>query len=934
MFRLDRRSTFLALIVACAFGTARADNEPAPPAEDPPADPKDGEDKPPDKPADPPAQPTGTVKGTILDASAKTGLPAVTIQIKGPAGEQTIATELDGTYTLSLAAGTYTITFSTPEFVSQTKTVTVTANGTLTLSLTLSPAAQTGKAETVEIYDTIDTRKASAVLAARRSAATVSDAIATEQIQRSADNNASDAVRRIVSATIQDNRYVVIRGLGGRYSTTLLNGVQLPSPDPDVPSVPLDLFPAALLTNLTVHKTFSPDMPGNFAGGALGIETRSYPSKFMFKAKVGVAGDSTSSLRSSNAQSAGSFDALGYDDGGRALPAAIPSTKLAGDPAVVDQQIGAFPNTWGVSHRTASPNLSLGATLGNTTKIDGRPLGYVASVQYGHGYRNRLTHIARPGGDDGMGGTLPSLLQLDDQQGIEQVSLGAVGGVGYTPKRGHRLDLFTLYSHSVDITSSEVTGTDNTSTVIDRTRLQFTARELLFTQLVGEDRLGDRAVLEWQGNVAKVAQREPDTRDLLRTETGDGRMAISSGIGGAQRMYGDLDDTTLGATAAVKVPFEKIKLKAGTAIQRSTRTYQARRFQFLLSGDSVFLPPDQAFGPASAGSMSMFESTLPSDGYNATRTVGATYAMADIDVTKKLRLIGGARLEVSRLDVGLDSKIDLMSPASPHTIHNDTDVLPAINSVYALGESTNLRAAYATTVARPNFREIAPALYFDYVRRRTIGGNPNLAETKIQNVDLRWERFLGDTEIVAASAFGKYFKRPIEKTIENAGDGDNVGFANSPNAKSYGVELEARVSLGRIAKQLAPFTIGSNLSLIGSQIEIPGGDARPLQGQSAYVANLGLGYRHIKAGTTVDLLFNTFGRRIEEVGSGGAGNVYEEPFNRLDLVFSQQLHQKLKLKLAGSNLLDQRVRRTQDGVDIFSYKAGVLVLGTLELAVE
>jgi len=202
-------------------------------------------------------QSSGTIRGRILDGVTKEGLPAAGIRVLGQGNEspsQSLAAELDGTYSLSLAPGTYTLVFSTPEYVDQRRTVAIAEGQTVALELSLAPVPRTGKAETIEVYSAIDTRKDSAVLAERRAAATVSDAISAQQIARSPDSNASDAAKRVVAATIQDNRYIVVRGLGGRYSTTLLNGVPLPSPDPDVPAAPLDLFPAALITNLTIHK--------------------------------------------------------------------------------------------------------------------------------------------------------------------------------------------------------------------------------------------------------------------------------------------------------------------------------------------------------------------------------------------------------------------------------------------------------------------------------------------------------------------------------------------------------------------------------------------------------------------------------------------------------------------------------------------------------
>ena len=963
-----QRSTWLVTATAFVLGaaTVRADDAPPPPAGDapptqaptPPAEPPPAQTPPADTapaqtppaetppaeapPAEtPPAEappPQGKVSGKLIDNSTKEGLPAATIQIKGPGGDQTLATELDGTFTLSLAPGTYTIIWTTPDYIEVTRTVTVTVDKPVVMNLGLDMIPSKASEETIEVFDTIDTRKSSAVLAERRAAATVSDAVSAEQISRSPDSNASDAAKRMVAATIQDNRYIVVRGLGGRYSMTLLNGIPLPSPDPDVPSAPLDLFPASLITNLTVNKTFSPDLPASFAGGALGIETRTYPTKFTFKAKVGVANNSLSSFRTLNGQDGGSLDLLGFDDGSRALPSSIPTSKLAGDfslpPEQRNAQIAGFKNNWEIERGTAGPNLSLGAQVGDSLKVGSHRLGYFSTLSYGHSYSRRKAHIERIGSDDGMGGRLPSVMQLDDESGTESANLGAIASVGWTPVSGHKIDVFNMYSHSGDITASQVTGTENNNSVVDRTRLQFLQRELLFTQVLGEHKVAPKAIVEWQGNVARVSQYEPDTRDLLRTQTPDGRFAIANAVGAAERMFGNLSDTTLGAGAAVRVPLEKVKLKAGASIQRSDREYQQRRFHFDVMGDMAYEDPNVAFSPENAGvAMSMYETTVPKDGYMADRTVTAAYAMADVNVTKKLRAIGGARFEMSNLSVGLESKIDLMVPLEKRTTNDDMDVLPSLNLVYAVTPSSNLRAAYGMTLARPNFREIAPTLYFDYVRRRAIGGNPNLEQTSIHNGDLRWETFLGDSEVLAASVFFKQFDKPIERIVEEAGDGQNVGFANGTSANTYGVELEARISLGRLTPALSELSVGGNLSLIRSNIEV-GGAKRALQGQSPYVANLGLGYEANATKTRVDLLFNSFGRRIEEVGTGGAGNVYEEPFHRLDLALSQPLPRDVRLKLSGTNLLNQRVVRTQNDVEIFAYPVGVTVVGSVEMTLE
>jgi hypothetical protein len=880
--------------------------------------------------------PSGKVTGRLIDGSTKEGLPAATIQVLGG---PTVIAEIDGTFAVTLVPGTYTLVFSTPEYVEQRRTVTVAATQSISLDLSLAPETRTGKAETIEVESALDTRKESAVLAERRGSAAVSDAVSAQQIARSPDSNASDAAKRIVAATIQDNRYLVVRGLGGRYSTTMLNGVPLPSPDPDVPAAPLDLFPASLVTHLTINKTFVPDMPGNFAGGALGIETRSYPTRFLFKARVAIAGNTESSFRTLNRQRGGSLDFLGYDDGGRALPGAIPSDRLAGDSSLSQQQVNAqtaaFESHWSMRHAMAGPNLGLGATIGDSLRLADQRLGYTGSVSFGHGYARRINHIQGVGEDDGAGGNRPSTLQLDDVQGIEQANLGALGSIGWVPASQHKIDAFGFYAHTADITTSDVRGTEASTAMVERSRMQFLQRELLFGQLIGEHRLSGAAILDWQGNVARVQQHEPDTRDLGRSPTGDGRMVINTTPGSSERVFSELTDNTVGGALALRVPLEAVKLKTGATVQYSARDYQARRFHFTLAGDSPFQDPDQAFAPSKAGGeMSMYEATLPSDGFTATRLIAGGYAMADVNLTPQLRLVGGARFEQSNLEIGAASKIDLMAPAMPRTKHDDSDILPSLNVIYAVAPDMNLRAAYAMTVARANFRELSPSLYFDYVRRRVLGGNPGLDETHIHNGDLRWELFLGDSEVIAASAFAKQFRKPIERTVVAGGSGDNVSFANADTAISYGLELEARVSLARFTPALDGFSLAGNLSLIGSQIDVEGGGTRPLQGQSPYVANLGLGYEHRSLGTRVDLAYNVFGRRIEEVGVGGGGSIYEEPFHRLDVTISQPLPRNLRVKLAGSNLLDQRVVRSQSGVDIYAYQVGVTVLGSVEYSLE
>jgi TonB-dependent receptor len=334
--------------------------------------------------------------------------------------------------------------------------------------------------------------------------------------------------------------------------------------------------------------------------------------------------------------------------------------------------------------------------------------------------------------------------------------------------------------------------------------------------------------------------------------------------------------------------------------------------------------------------MRLREATRPdSDAYDASLAIYAGYVSADVTPTEKLRLVGGVRLETSRQE--LTALDQFTGEEASNNQVNYLDWLPAFNAIYALTPSVNLRAGYSYTLARPTFRELAPFLYYDFVRRRNVSGNPDLKQTRIHNVDARAEWFVGDNEVLAASAFYKRFENPIERVIATEGAGD-LGFENAAGADTYGVELEGRASLARLTESLRAFRVGANLTLIQSRIDLGAvkglqtNAERPLQGQSPYVINVNLGYERPESGTEVALLYNVYGRRISEVGTNGLPDVYEQPFHRVDLAVTQRLTSATQLKLTASNLLDAKVTLRQGDVTILQYQPGIAFSASLGLS--
>jgi hypothetical protein len=793
--------------------------------------------------------------------------------------------------------------------------------------------------EEVVVEARADARREAAVLAERKKAATISDAVSAQEISRTPDSSASDAVKRVVSATVVDGKYVYVRGLGGRYSSVLLNGVPLPSPDADEHAVPLDLFPTSLLSSLNVVKTWSPELPGSFAGGTLKVDTSQYPRDLETEVSISGGGNSAATGKQLRRYDGGSWDFLGFDDGTRALPDLVPqdgpmAKNRIGSAAIVDAT-RSFKNQWQTQTATAAPGTGLGVTIGDTRVVGERRLGYLLSLDYGLKESVKRSSVSAE----------PSLAtattpfgfneHYDYEQGTVASDLSGLANLGLELDSANDLSLLVLYTRSAESKAQQGSGRSELGDRFSPERLQFVSRGMLFGQLRGSHRFRDLGALElsWQGNLASVSRDEPDTRDVRYVQKGTAPLAWDSGTAGsADRFFSEVRDTSGGAGVDVALSAFGTRLRAGGSAQLSDRSFDARRFRFKVDGADVdtTLPPDDLFAPGNVSEqLYLQEITAPEDAYDAQQRVYAGYLSADVPLRSALRLVAGVRLERAEVELTPGSRFTEDETVEPGVDRHDSTVLPGANVIWSLSDRMNVRAAYAYTVVRPQFRELAPCLFVDFDRKRTVEGNPRLETTRIHNADVRWEWFLGESEVLAASFFSKTFDQPIEAVLKT---GAQVKFENTPGATVYGAELEGRLGLRRVSPVLADFRAGLNVALVDSEVELPAdtkqtSKARPLQGQSPYVVNASLGWA--RGGTQVNALYNVHGERIAEVGSDGLPDAYEQPFHRVDLTLSHEWRE-LKAKLALTNLLASKVVVKQGGLEASSYEPGIAGSVSLE----
>jgi hypothetical protein len=951
-----RRSLWIGALVAPMWPTLVFAQAPSPaPVED--------EGDAPD-PARPPPAGKGVVWGVVR--SQKTKEPVIEALVTVTATKKRVQADLDGRYRLELPPGTYALRVFYEGFKPRRVDGIVVKKGVVTkLDIALPPDEKAQVEEVVEIDVTPDRASPAAQLEMRKNAAYAGDAISAADIAKSPDRNAADAARRVVGATLVDGKYLVVRGLGERYTNTLLNGVPLPSPEPDRQAVPLDIFPSLVLSDIQIAKTFTPDMPADFAGGSVRIHTRELPRSFFVQANVWMGANTQSTFASRLTYDGSSMDGFGIDGRARGFPGNVPDYKIGrglthpDGSYITPEQLTAYGrsinSTMVTRHTITGPHIRANLAAGNTWKVGGgQEIGAVVAATYSRRFQRqvgekRATYDKR----EEEGGKLKANTDYGLESSTDYVGWSAYGALTWAPDSRNKVSLTGLHNRSSSNEARIVKGfNDERGADITDTRLRFETRSLTFGNLSGTHKIkgANDGVLDWAGFASLATSDEPDTRETvyvhdnqLGVDAWDRGTLSGSHFWGAQRerAYGGMLDWTQPLIKGDQFT----KLKIGGLVSRKSRTFDARRFRFInrqgTPAETYNLPADKLFSRENIGTaLEIEEYTKPNDAYDAGHAIYAGYLMADSWVLPRLRITVGARLEASR------QSLDSFDPhaaelTSSRTELNTTDLLPSLNVVVKVRKDINVRLAATRTVARPQLRELSPFVFTDYFGARDVYGNPHLQRTSIYNGDARFEVFPGSGEVLAVSAFYKQFYGPIEAVVQPTGGAGAVSFQNSDSARVMGVELEARKGLGFLHAAMKDITVLWNLTLATSRVLIDPKQSesgiqtqqtsndRPLQGQSPWVVNAGIDFSPEAWGLRARVLYNILGPRIAEVGAYRVPDTYERPRHQLDLFLAKSVGKHIDLKFTAENILDAPVRLTQSAggqtVIAKQYKTGATV---------
>lgn len=891
----------------------------------------------------------GSIQGVVVDSAS--GEPIVGANVFLPGTTLGAATGLDGSFSIrSLPPGKYTVVVS---YVSYTRVridnVSISAGGITILRIALQEDVIETREVVVEGKSLMSYE--GALLAQQRKATAISDGISAEQIKRSPDATAGDALRRVTGITMVDNKFLYVRGTSERYSRALLNNAPLSSTEPDKKAFAFDLLPSNLLESTVITKSFTPDIPGDFAGGLLRLNTVDFPDDLIVTLGATMGYVRATTFRPIQRSTTGGMDVLGIDDGTRSLPSGFPAS-LNGRLYPSDQLLSwarQLRNTWSPSRSRAGTNNSLSLSVGDGTRLLGQRFGFVAALSYRNSFENTGT-IRREYESSGE-----PRYSFSGSQSTSSVLWGGLLNVSYAATPSDKFTIRNSYTRSASDEVAQFSGLQysDAGTEQVQTAIRFVSRSVFSTQISGEHRdfAGTSAHLSWRVFGSLATRDEPDYRRVIYARTIGSSDPFSAVLGfqanlkNGGRYFSQLEDRSFGAATDLSTSFAGGTLKLGGQLEGKTRDFQSRLIGIIVNARNngytdpalYSLPLGEIFAPENFryNGFSIDEYQNGTNAYDANQYVTAAYGMVDVPfmfLSDRLRLIMGARLEhstqrVSSFDVSgrIPLSFELSTP----------DLLPSVNIVYAVGPASNLRFAYSETVNRPELRELAPFAYFDFNTQTSIRGNEHLTRARIRSYDIRYEAYPNPGEVLSVSVFAKSLKDAIEQVvITGSALGSERTFANADQARIYGVEVEARAGLGSLMDVLSPFSIRGNLSLVKSTVDVKrtestiAREGRPLQGQSPYVLNLGLLYLEPASGVSISLLYNTYGRRVVEVATAYEEDVTEEPRDVVDLSIGIPLRVGYDLKLQWKDILEQsRVYRQRDQIARSDTEPGSISVG-------
>jgi TonB-dependent receptor len=888
----------------------------------------------------------GKITGTVVDAGMGETLIGATVVITGTT--QGTITDFDGNYSIdNLKPGIYSLTISYVSYeTQQLDNIEVKSDEVTAVDISLSEANTA--IEEVKVVARSRQKTEVAMLTLQRKSPNVIDGISSQQISLLGDSDAASALKRLPGVSVQEGKYVYVRGLSDRYMKVTLNGAEVPGLDPNINTVQMDLFPGNIIENMTVLKTYSPDRPA-FTGGLVDITTKDFPEKFSLEFSASLGYNTNASLNNQFlAQENSSTDWLGTDDGLRDIPDRAKDLFLfsparSNERTDIAEVARAFSKNFEPIEKKSFLDQSYGLSAGNNFKLGTSELGIIGAINY---QKNNTFY------KDGFYGEYSALddaimqnkLALKETTGTESAIWSALIGGTLKFNSNNKIGFMAMRSQSGNSTARIRNGVSNYDGFNMRQFVQeYLERQLNSIQVKGKHVITplNNSIVDWTGSAVFSQQNEPDFRIFIdrADKNSEGEYSYEM-IANRKpdRRYRKMSETNFDNKLNLTVPFSnwsgrsKIKIGGAYLIKERDSDENLWKLNWYRSTPYNGIPNDYVseknlYDQENNSGTFYFNNkkSNQASSYTANETIAAGYALVDLPLFEKLRLSTGIRYESDAVE--LENKVDtiefntdLDKQSFQHTEKNSTDILPSLNLTYNVTEKMNLRFGYNITIARPFFREIAPYQYFDFISSEKVQGNPELKSGKVKNIDFRWEYFFQSGQIISMSLFYKYFDNPIEKYVEQSSN-TVIKYRNGEDARLYGLEIEARKNLDFIG--LDNFQLGTNITLIHSiqaedtarleqaRTTVPDWpDKRRMYGQSPYVVNAYLTYANLDLGIDASISYNVAGPKIIKISQYQTPDILEMPLHLVNVTASKTVSEHFTVKIKVKNLLNQKYRQS------------------------
>jgi hypothetical protein len=909
---------------------------------------------------------TGTIRGDVFEESTGEPLPFVVVLAEGTSS--TAITDLDGKFELQLEPGTYKITFTLSSYHTAIQEDIIVKANEVQLLNNIKMTDQVIAIKEFEVKAEFKKNTENAMLAAKAKSANMIDGISSAAFKKTGDGDAASAAKRVPGISINNGKYIYVRGLGDRYNKTVLNGLDIPGLDPDRNSLQMDIFPTSIIENMVVNKTFIAELPADFTGGVINLELKSFPEERLVNFQIqGSYNPYFHFNKDFLTYEGGKYDFLGFDDGTRAIPATTNIPLFADvvgnmESSKADrykQILGSFGKTMAAHRESNMMDFGVSTAIGNQFKLKKYSLGYNVLLSYSHSteyYKDAEYGNYGLSQDSSIYEMNMRILQKGDM-GVTNVIWSGLGGLAIKNQ-----------NNKFVVNLLHIQNSESTAGIFDYTSrdlgadydafqhsLTFTQRSLSNAFVSGKHVLKDpKWNIEWKTATTYSVIKDPDFR-ITRYQLKDSLFAIGTEVGFPERIWRDLTEINAVGNLAIEKEYTAFDRKAsvhfGTGYTYKNRDYIIRNFAMNLRGDLPLtgdpneIMSDSLLWPynGSIASGTTYEAPfipINPNQYQSNVNNSSIYISNEMLITPKLKTIIGVRAEYYVHRYTGQNQQGTIKFDNAKVLEN-LGIFPSLNLVYAVTEKQNLRFAYGKTVARPSFKELSYAEIYDPITGRTfIGGlfkdslsptkvywDGNLVSTSIHNIDLRWEVFPAPGRTISVSAFYKYFINPIE-IIQYATQNGSFQPRNVGTGQVVGGEFEIRENLGIFTEKLNAFDFVLNLTGVNSRIELNQieyesrldnardkqevKNYRQMAGQAPYIINGGFAFngmdKGFAKGLEIGLFYNVQGPTLQFVGIVDRPDIYAVPFHSLNLNASKKFGARdhMAISIRVNNLLNDK----------------------------